>query len=490
MEEQRKIMQTDNPQLDENIRRTLTGTFPLPPKVENAKKESFAKVRVMADAKKESFANVRDVAADKALNARQNEEDNMGRNREGGRSRRKLGKALFRGFAGMAAVAAATFCCIYIVNPSVVAQVPIVSHVFEQIGGVLDFAGNYEELAEPVQEAEKGIESITIDGTTITLSEAYCNETALYLSLVIHSRERIPDTAYDEDGKPMISMYGQIDFDFDEEGAIDLLYVGDSELDGKLVDDNTFAGVIRFDMGQYFLSKGVEIPDNFKVNLSVPQIVGTKLHDTRPEMPKELREQYEAAMEENGLGLTDEDYDCFTEEQKDIEHQLFNDMWNAYYELYPDRQTYPNQYDNWFLYGPWDFVFDVARNDEDVIRKEINDIDENGLGVLAVTKTPMEINIEMPENLDCFAAVLDANGNLMGNEVPGYGNVVPVNGYDTSRIYVYICDYVEYLDELKGVWWSGGYDESVKGEVFKKLLDERALYSKEIIFDEQEEAAQ
>lgn len=72
----------------------------------------------------------------------------------------------------------------------------------------------------------------------------------------------------------------------------------------------------------------------------------------------------------------------------------------------------------------------------------------------------------------------------MGNNVPGYGNTAPVQGYDTSKIYVYICDYVEYMDELKGVWWSGGYDESVKGEIFKELLDERSLYHKEIIFDE------
>ncbi len=472
MEKQRKILQTDNSQLDDNIKKTLAGTFPLPPKVAAAQRESFAKVR--------------DMSKEKENRAQQNNGDILLGESGGGKSRRKIKKLLFRSFAGAAAVTAAAFCCIYIVNPSVAAQVPIVSHVFEQIGGALDFAGDYEKLAEPVQADEKGIESITIDGTNLTLSEVYCNGTALYLSLVVRSQEKIPDTFYDEDGKPMISMYGQIDFDFDEEGAIDLLYVGDSEVDGKLVDDNTFAGVIRFDMGQHFSDKGVEIPDNFKVQLSVPQIVGTKLHDTRPEIPKELRDQYEAAMEENGLGLTEEDYERFTEEQKDIEHQLFNDMWNAYYELYPDRQTYPNQYDNWFLYGPWDFAFDVAKNDEDIIRKEINDINENGLGIISVTKTPMEINVEMPENLDCFAAILDANGNLMGNEVPGYGNDVPVNGYDTSRIYVYICDYVEYMDELKGVWWSGGYDESVKGEVFKELLDERSLYSREIIFEEQE----
>lgn len=468
MERQKNVSQSDNLQLDAHMKNILNSSFPLPQKV--------------ADAREEAFAKVRAAAAEKAKDEKQNHTAFGGEDKSR-KNHKKMKKVIFRGLVG-AGVAVAAFSCVYMVNPSVAAQMPIVSHVFEQIGESLDFAGDYADLAEQVKEAEKGIESITVDGTTITLSEVYCNETALYLSLVIHSEEKFPDTFYDEDGKPMINMYGQIDVDFDEEGPIDLVYVGDSELDGKMVDDNTFAGVIRFDLGQHFSNKGVEIPDNYQVKLSVPEIVGTKLHDTRPEMPKELREQYEAAMEENGLGLTDEDYERFTEEQKDIEHQLFNDMWNAYYELYPDRQTYPNQYDNWFMYGPWEFTFDVSRNDEDVIHKELNDINENGLGIISITKTPMEISVEMPENLDCFAAILDANGNLMGNDVPGYGNTAPVSGYDTSKIYVYICDYEEYMDELKGVWWSGGYDESVKGEVFKELLDGRSLYHKEIIFDE------
>lgn len=134
--------------------------------------------------------------------------------------------------------------------------------------------------------------------------------------------------------------------------------------------------------------------------------------------------------------------------------------------------------------GPWNFTFDVSRNDKDVIRMEINDVNEDGLGIISVTKTPVEINVEMPENLDCFAAILDADGNLMGNDVPGYHNTAPVSDYDTSKIHAYICDYVEYMDELKGVWWSDGYDESVRGEVFKELLDEHCLYHKKIIFEE------
>ncbi len=204
-----------------------------------------------------------------------------------GKSHKKIKKVLLRGLVG-AGVAAAMFSCVYMVNPSVTAQMPIVSHVFEQIGESLDFAGDYAALAEQVKEAEKGIESITVDGTTITLSESYCNETALYLSIIIHSEEKFPDTFYDENGKPM------------------------------------------------------------------------------------------------------------------------------------------------------------------------------------------EISVEMVENLDCYAAVLDADGNLMGSGVPGYGNTAPV----------YVCDYEEYMDELDDVWWSGGYDESVRGEVFKESLDERSLYRKEIIFDE------
>jgi hypothetical protein len=189
-------------------------------------------------------------------------------------------------------------------------------------------------------------------------------------------------------------------------------------------------------------------------------------------------------MEENGLGLTDEDYEKFTEEQKEIEHQLFNDMWNAYYEQYPDRQKYPNQYDNWFLEGPWDFEFEVSRNNENVIRKEINDVDENGLGILAVTKTPMEIAVDMEENLDYAVVILDAKGSLMGGDAVVFQNKVPVNGFDTSKIDIYICDYIEYMDELKGYWWSDKYDESVKGEIFKELMDQRSLYHREIIFDE------
>ncbi len=471
MKKQINVSLLDDTQLDDTIKKTLDCTFPLPEAVQNAQKKAFLKIRTLAAEKEEkNLEKDADIIAEK-LQRKKNFQ--------------KIRKVFFRGFAG-AGVAAAALFCVYIANPAVSAQIPVTEHIFEGLGDSLEFAGDYTNLAEPVKKSGAEIESITANGTTLTLSEVYCNETALYLSLILHSEEKIPETYLDENGKPVVEIQGLIDFDFDSEGAVNWYEGGDTFIDGAMVDDYTYAGVIRFDMGQYFAYKGTgtNVPENFPLKLSISQIFGTKLVDTRPEMPWELKQKYESAMREHGLGLTDEDYEQFTEEQKDIEHQLFNDMWNAYYEIYPERQQYPNKYDNWMMDGPWEFEFEVARNNKDIIRKDINDIDENGLGIISATRTPVEVTIEMPQNLDYFAVILDANGTLMDSNAAGCQNTASINGYDTSKIYVYICDYIEYMDELKGYWWSPDYEEKAKEKSFQQLLDERSLYHREILFDE------
>ena len=81
--------------------------------------------------------------------------------------------------------------------------------------------------------------------------------------------------------------------------------------------------------------------------------------------------------------------------------------------------------------------------------------------------------------------VLDAEGELMtGGGVVGNMETVAVQGKDTSTVYVYICDYYEYMDELKGYYWSEDYEEKAKEKTFQELLDERAVAKAEVIFDE------
>ena len=41
----------------------------------------------------------------------------------------------------------------------------------------------------------------------------------------------------------------------------------------------------------------------------------------------------------------------------------------------------------------------------------------------------------------------------------------------------------EYMDELKGYYWSDDYEEKAKTKTFKQLLDERAVAGTEVHFD-------
>ena len=94
---------------------------------------------------------------------------------------------------------------------------------------------------------------------------------------MIHSEEKIPETEIDQDNKPIIYMQNMIDFDFDPEGEIDWAIGGDPYIDGKMVDEHTFAGVLRYDMRQYFSSKNIDVPEQFQVKLSVSQIAGSRV---------------------------------------------------------------------------------------------------------------------------------------------------------------------------------------------------------------------
>ena len=63
-----------------------------------------------------------------------------------------------------------------------------------------------------------------------------------------------------------------------------------------------------------------------------------------------------------------------------------------------------------------------------------------------------------------FRTIMDAAGSDAA--------VLPVAEHDISKITVYLCDYMEYMDELK----SHKYEDS-----FRELLEERAAYKKEVV---------
>lgn len=571
-----KKMENDANNVIEEI---LQADFSLPEQAEAAKNEAFAKIREMAAASerqestKDTYSEENRKVESLEINKYSQDDREFADNSNSTRSHRKF-KTIYKTVLGMTA-AAAVFSAVCITNPAFAENIPLVGNVFERIGNSLGFSGDFSKYATPLEAENSSTQnekeqntssdnmntnatesdnkenentdskwSQTYNGTTLTVSEVYCNDTALYISLIISMEEKIPNTLLTEDGTPWINLNnGSIWMKCDFNDG-DMLV--DAPLDGQLIDDHTFAGVLRIDNTEFtydfageqrfneawekfWKEKGIDdvynatneemaaaigiedaenvtiedavaagapdekdylkeikVPDQFTMELSFPQIVGMLPEEetTTPEIPQELKDERDQAVAD--AGLNEDDYENFTEEQQETLRLINQEMYNKYTKLYPDVNKHPNKYENWWVDGDWDFTIPVEKNDAQTVTKEIQAVDSEGNGVTSLTKTPFEITMnESGDTADYFPVILDADGKPMSfGKFTGTANTVAISDRDISTVYVYLCDYTEYMDELKGYYWSDDYEEKAKTKTFKQLLDERAVASAEVHFDE------
>lgn len=562
---------------DNAIEEIMQAEFPLPKQAEDAKNEAFARIREMAadSGNVENTENMVQRLQEKST------EKSTKKSTGTAKSHKKF-KAVYKTALGLTA-AAAVFSAVCITNPAFAENIPLVGNVFKQLGNSLGFYGDYSKYAKQLtdstedalsadadgsQEGSSNSRNVqvedqnttenhnadktkddqsyskTVDGTTVTLSEVYCNELAMYLSMTIHTEDKFPDTFITSDGKPNIKLSENSTVKYDYMDGKSNLF--NAYLDGKMLDDNTYAGVLRIpvedmtvdDAGwtkfyevrnAFFKEKGIDVdsedfsfdklaqtlgmdeysdaklpqvggpaisdyvkdikvPDRFTMELDLKDIVGTLPddQDTTPDIPQDLRDEYNQKMAEHGISTDDADYESLTEEQKNLEHQFFTEMWNEYFERYPEANEGNNRYNSWTLKGDWKFSVDVEKNTSDTVKKDVNVVDENGDGVLSITKTPFEITMKMQDpETKYFAVMLDANGDIMpyGGVANSNADTYAIQDRDVSTVYIYLCDYYEYMDELKGYYWSDDYEEKAKTRTFKQLLDERAVAGTEVHFD-------
>ena len=569
---------------DNVIEEIMQADFPLPKQAEDAKNEAFARIREMAadSGHVENTENmVRRLPEKSTEKSTKKSTGSYGKKSTGTAKSHKKFKAVYKTALGLTA-AAAVFSAVCITNPAFAENIPLVGNVFKQLGNSLGFYGDYSKYAKQLTESAEGAQSAdadgsqegssnsqnvqvedqnttenhnadktkddqsyskTVDGTTVTLSEVYCNELAMYLSMAIHTEDKFPDTFITSDGKPNIKLSEDSTVKYDYMDGKSNLF--NAYLDGKMLDDNTYAGVLRIPVDDmtvddagwtkyyevrnaFFKEKGIDVdsedfsfdklaqvlgmdeysdenlpqvggpaisdyvkdikvPDRFAMELDLKDIVGTLPddQDTTPDIPQDLRDEYNQKMAEHGISTDDADYESLTEEQKDLEHQFFTEMWNEYFERYPEAIEGNNRYNSWTLKGDWKFNVDVEKNTSDTVKKDVNVVDENGDGVLSITKTPFEITMKMQDpEAKYFAVMLDANGDIMPyGGVSNSNNTYAIQDRDISTVYIYLCDYYEYMDELKGYYWSDNYEEKAKTRTFKQLLDERAVAGTEVHFD-------
>ncbi len=570
---------------DNAIEEIMQAEFPLPKQAEDAKNTAFARIREMAAASgnAENTENmVRRLSEKSTKKSTEKSTGSSGKKSSGTVKSHKKFKAVYKTALGLTA-AAAVFSAVCITNPAFAENIPLVGNVFKQLGNSLGFYGDYSKYAKQLtdstedarsadadgsQEGSNNSQNVqaedqnttendnsdktkdnesyskTVDGTTVTLSEVYCNELAMYLSMTIHTEDKFPDTFIRFDGKPDIKLSENSTVKYDYMDGKSNLF--NAYLDGKMLDDNTYAGVLRIpvedmtvdDAGwtkfyevrnAFFKEKGIDVdsedfsfdklaqalgmdeysdeklpqvggpaisdyvkdikvPDRFTMEMDLKDIVGTLPddQDTTPDIPQDLWDEYNQKMAEHGISTDDADYESLTEEQKNLEHQFFTEMWNEYYERYPEANEGNNRYNSWTLKGDWKFNVDVEKNTSDTVEKDVNVVDENGDGVLSITKTPFEITMKMQDPETKYVAVmLDANGDILpdGGVANGNAGTYAIQDRDISTVYIYLCDYYEYMDELKGYYWSDDYEEKAKTKTFKQLLDERAVAGTEVHFD-------
>ena len=190
------------------IEEIMQAEFPLPKQAEDAKNAAFAKIREMAADTGNHTENIKDTARRLPEKSIGNSTGNSKKKSAGAAKPHKKFRTVYKAALGMTA-AAAVFSAVCITNPAFAENIPLVGTVFEQIGNSLGFYGDYSKYAKQLtystgdtQDADpngnadtsKNSEntqaedqettdktasnesySKTVDGTTVTLSEVYCN---------------------------------------------------------------------------------------------------------------------------------------------------------------------------------------------------------------------------------------------------------------------------------------------------------------------------
>lgn len=385
------------------------------------------------------------------------------------------------------AAAAATFSVVCISFPSFAGKLPLIGRIFSQVEEQVSYKGDFSALAETlVTEQETGEEAGTEqadssyvqsdNGITITISEAYCSSQALYLAMSIENEEAFPADfiktknmeGYQWDYDTLL-LEGIEKYDFKDPYTEEGDFFGEY-IEGQFEDDHTFVGIYRLDLSHLSWWPTKKEMEEKGLTEEKGNIDSDTIKAVFPEAGSriEVPETFHYSFQINGIIQEVFETEEITAINAEGETETFQDPVCKEYE------------------GSWNFELDVKRDIERAEKVEINKTNDNGLGIASVERTPYEISAkeifpEGDDGYDYFTVICDAEGDLLDYQGSA-ADIYQTYGRNTDTVYVYICDYVEYMDEIKGYYWSEDYQEKKKTKTFKQYLDEKALYGVEVNF--------
>lgn len=377
--------------------------------------------------------------------------------KEGLRQRRKLcrRRTAFRYSAAAAGILAALCAGMLLAsNPVLAAKLPLIGRIFSLVQEKVSYKGRFSDDAEiyikdgssetpsgsekhaaPSKSdnmAGKQTENLLVQtsgGLTVTVSETNCSAQALYLALCIENEEAFPaDFIKTKNMDGYLPDYDSLSLETNSYYNVPGLTKKDRPagggyptpyyIEGQFVDDHTFTGIIRVSLNEDLRSSAAATLSSDKKNTALPAEFMYYL---------EISDIYADLLQYEETYATDPE----THEQVALSEPL--------------KKHYK---------GKWNFAIPVSMNKGDAQTVNINKKNENGIGIGSVEKTNFEIKAELllPEDAqpyDYIVAICDADGKRLESQGDN-AEVFSTYGRDTQTVYVYVCDYIKYMDELKG----------------------------------------
>lgn len=409
----------------------------------------------------------------------------------------KMIRNVLVGLGSAAAVFAlmVTFC---VMNPVLASEIPILGGVFSRIADLFSFGQLPEEDTVALYQAGGGVPADqgsagenapgdqrvtdtavyqqTSGDITVTLTEVYASNQAVFIGVNVKNEQEFPQMALFADGTQILSAETVESYSFRPD-TIQAL----RSIEGRFADAHTFDGIVRIDYSeidadesryqQMLDGAGItpedisqpgnealwltdenyeqyidhyDIPETFTMKLDISAIVGSLAEP----LPREG-------------GKSGEELERMTDEE-----------WQAYMESLPQEwYDYPNKYEHWWQEGSWSYDLTVTQKDGASRVIEVNRTNEAGIGIRSIELSSVEMTLNTIEGADTIAVALDADGNQIEN---GSSNMyeLAIAGHDISSVYIYICDWDEYMDEIKGYRIPGNHPD----KSFQEVLEERALF--------------
>ncbi len=329
-------------------------------------------------------------------------------------------------YTALAATAMLAVCLsiLFISNPSLAAKLPIIGRIFSQVQDKVSYKGEFdsdkdtvvaipaaEEMTSSVNAMTENPYTQTSNGLTVTVSEINCSAQALYLALCIENEEDFPTDfikTKQKDYVPDYDILSLVSIDYYDIAGMEKSKRGPENgvcspyyIEGEFVDARTFAGIIRVPLDD------AAYPEQFTYYLEISDIYGELF-------------TYE---EET---LTDPDGNVVTLKNPQTKHYT----------------------------GTWNFALNITRTEDGQQTVTVNQTNADGLGIASVKKTSFEITAQplFPEGAneaDYATVICDADGQILDTQGDN-AEVFSTYGRNTDTVQVYLCDYLQYMNELKG----------------------------------------